>query len=84
MIMKRSFVGFALSSLGGLALIGCFGRGNEVASTTTVTFTPGYSSRNAETASLSCSRLGCERPSVAMFDPSTTKRLGLSFCVVMS
>ena len=46
---------------------------------------PGYSSLNAITASLSCVRLGIERPSVAMLDPSTTTTsVGLDFDVVMS
>ena len=44
----------------------------NVASTTTVMTASGYSSRNAITASLSCDRLGMERPSVAMLEPSTT------------
>lgn len=35
--MNRVFVGLALSMLGGMAGLGCFGRGSEVASTTTVT-----------------------------------------------
>jgi hypothetical protein len=44
----------------------------KVASTTTVTMASGNSSVNAITASLSWERLGIERPSVAMLDPSTT------------
>ena len=44
----------------------------NVASTTTVTRVDGFSSMKARTASLSWLRLGIERPSVAMFDPSTT------------
>ena len=44
----------------------------NVASTTTVTMASGCSSVNAITASLSWARLGIDRPSVAMLDPSTT------------
>ena len=47
----------------------------NVASTTTVTVTSGCSSVNAITASLSWLRLGSDRPSVAMLEPSTTTRL---------
>ena len=43
----------------------------NVASTTTVTLAVGYSFMNAVTASCNWARLGTERPSVAMFDPST-------------
>jgi hypothetical protein len=59
MIMKRSFVGFALSSLGGLALIGCFGRGNEVASTTTVTSANISSSSATDTVADRIARAVC-------------------------
>jgi hypothetical protein len=48
----------------------------KVASTTTVIEVLGYSSMNAITASFSWARLGSERPSVAMLDPSTTTWLG--------
>ena len=57
----------------------------NVASTTTVMTASGYSSLNAITASLSWARLGMERPSVAMLDPSTTTTsVGFDFDVVMS
>ncbi len=57
-----SKVGFSLSSM----------RCPKVASTTTVTSAAGNSSWKERTASSSWLRLGCVRPSVAMFDPSTT------------
>ena len=44
----------------------------NVASTTTVTTSSGFSMRNSRTASSSCARLGSVRPSVARLDPSTT------------
>ena len=44
----------------------------KVASTTTVMSASGCSAMNASTASLSWARLGIERPSVAMLEPSTT------------
>src|SRR5215213_5468182 len=44
----------------------------KVASTTTVTTASGYSSVKAITASFNWARLGIDRPSVAMLDPSTT------------
>ena len=44
----------------------------KVASTTTMTSTPGCSAWYCCTASSSWARLGTERPSVAMFEPSTT------------
>src|SRR4051794_11517271 len=44
----------------------------NVASTTTVTSTSGNSVRNARKASSNWLRLGRVRPSVAMFEPSTT------------
>src|SRR5215213_8765750 len=47
-------------------------RCTNVASTTTVTTASGYSSVKAITASFSWVRLGIDRPSVAMLDPSTT------------
>ena len=57
----------------------------NVASTTTVTTASGYSSVKAITASLSWARLGSDRPSVAMLDPSTTTTLvGFDLDVVMS
>ena len=48
----------------------------NVASTTTVMEVSGYSSMKAITASLNWARLGSERPSVAMLDPSTTTWAG--------
>ena len=50
----------------------------NVASTTTVMMSCGCSSRKAITASLSWRRLGMARPSVAMFEPSTTTCLGIA------
>ncbi len=44
----------------------------KVASTMTVISAFGWSRRSSATASSSCFRLGRERPSVAMLDPSTT------------
>ncbi len=48
----------------------------NVASTTTVIAVSGYSSMKPDTASLNCARLGIERPSVAMLEPSTTTWAG--------
>src|SRR3954453_5973892 len=44
----------------------------NVASTTTVATSYPYSARSARTASSSCASFGAARPSVAMFEPSTT------------
>ena len=44
----------------------------KVASTTTVTTSSGFSTRNSRTATSSCLRVGNELPSVAMLEPSTT------------
>ena len=51
----------------------------KVASTTTVIVASGCSSMNDATASLNWAKLGSDRPSVAMFEPSTTTWRGPFF-----